>query len=281
MTTSPSRQSIPVGHFVFDVDRGAGDSKSDPVLLLHGFPQSAASWTSVAERLGTAGFETVAPNQRGYSPGARPHAVEDYRLSELTDDVLRLCDALNLDRVHLVGHDWGAIVAWHLATLAASRVSSLTAVSVPHPAAFAHAIEHEPDQREKSQYMALLRSDEAEDLLLANDAAALRIGFGDAVPADTIDQHIALLTQPGALTAALNWYRAAGEGWRTIAPVTVPTTFVWGTEDIAVSRAAADACADYVEAPYDFVVLDQVSHWIPEQVPDTLSRLILDRAQSV
>lgn len=281
MTTTPYRQSIPVGHFVFDVDRRAGDSESDTVLLLHGFPQSAASWTSVAERLGTAGFETVAPNQRGYSPGARPHAVEDYQLSELTADVLRLCDALDLGRVHLVGHDWGAIVAWNVAAVAPSRVSSLTAVSVPHPAAFAHALEHEPDQREKSQYIALLRSDAAEDLLLANDAAALRAGFGDAVPTETIDQHIAVLNQPGALTAALNWYRAAGDTWSAVAPVTVPTTFVWGTEDIAVSRAAADACADYVEGPYEFVVLDEVSHWIPEQVPDTLAPLILDRAQGV
>ncbi|WP_280293875.1 alpha/beta fold hydrolase [Nocardia abscessus] len=283
MTTTTPTFSVDVGDYRFDVHAevaSSGTAGRTVALLLHGFPQSAASWSAVAQRLTAFGIASYAPNQRGYSPGARPAAVDAYRLAELTGDIIGLCDALGLERVHLVGHDWGAIVAWSVAAAYSTRVASLTAVSVPHPAAFAQAMRSDPEQIEKSRYMALLEEPGSEEMLLADAAAALRIGFGAAVPREIAQSHIEVLSQPGAMTAALNWYRAKGQDWQEISAVRVPSTFVWGTDDIAVSRWAAERCVRHVDAPYEFLALDGVGHWIPEEVPDRLSAAIVHRIVS-
>ncbi|MFE6861815.1 alpha/beta fold hydrolase [Nocardia sp. NPDC057668] len=279
MTTATPTLLVPVGDSNFEVHRAGPVSTAQrtTALLLHGFPQSAASWHAVAQHLSAFGITSYAPNQRGYSAGARHHPVEAYRLSELVADVVGLCDALALDTVHLVGHDWGAIVAWATAAHHPDRVTSLTAVSVPHPAAFARAIGTDPEQQEMSAYLGLLEQDGTADLLLTNDAAALRLGYGDALTRETADAHIRLLSEPGAMSAALNWYRARGTSWHEVPPVTVPTTFVWGADDMAVSRSAAYGCAEHVTAPYEFVELAATGHWVPEQEPARLSTAIIHR----
>lgn len=271
-----------VGEFDFEVRIHPGAPVNEAgVLLLHGFPQSAASWDPVAARLLAHGVGSYAPEQRGYSPGARPAAVDSYRLPELRADIVGLCDALGLDRVHLVGHDWGAIVAWEVAARIPARVASLIAVSVPHPAAFAWAREHDPVQAERSGYMAFFQQPDApEELLLADECAGLRAGFGDSVPAELVARHIARLSEPGAMTAALNWYRAAGDSWGAVPAVAVPTMFVWSDADLAVARSGVDATAEYVTAEYRLEVLRGVSHWIPEEAPDVLSQLVLSHIRS-
>ncbi|WP_280423598.1 alpha/beta fold hydrolase [Nocardia carnea] len=275
-------RTVRVGALDFEVRVHPGEPvRGADVLLLHGFPQSAASWDSVSERLSARGVRSYAPEQRGYSPGARPADVASYRLSELRADIVGLCDALGLRQVHLVGHDWGAIVAWDVAARYPDRVASLTALSVPHPAAFARARENDPAQAEKSEYMTFFQQPDApEELLLANDCAGLRAGFGETVPVEQAAQHIARLREPGAMTAALNWYRASGDSWSSVPPVDVPTTFVWSDADQAVARSGVEATAEYVKAEYHLVVLEGVSHWIPEEAPDPLSRIILDRIGS-
>ncbi|WP_050064015.1 alpha/beta fold hydrolase [Rhodococcus sp. RD6.2] len=278
MTTPSKTRAVRVGDLVFDVSV-AGEAEGAPVaLLLHGFPQSSASWDLVARQLADAGVATFAPDQRGYSPGARPGDVDDYRLDALVRDVVGLCDALELNRVHLVGHDWGAIVAWAVAARHPDLVASLTALSVPHPAAFAWAIRRDPEQREKSGYMEFFQqTGPAEELLLADNAAGLRIGFGDAVPAGLADRHIRLLGEPGAMTAALNWYRAKGDDWAAVPPVGVPATFLWGSGDIAVMRSGVDRCGEFVTGEYEFVELDGVGHWLPEEVPGEVATAVLAR----
>ncbi|MGW5381944.1 alpha/beta fold hydrolase [Nocardia sp. NPDC003963] len=278
MSTEELR-TLRAGGFDFEVRvrPGARVNGAD-VLMLHGFPQSAASWGPVSELLALDGVGSAALEQRGYSPRARPVAVHSYALPELTADVLGVCDALGSDRVHLVGHDWGAIVAWNVAARHPDRVASLTAVSVPHPAAFAWARRHDPVQAEKSGYMEFFQQPEApEELLLADDCAGLRIGFGEAVPAELADRHIARLREPGAMTAALNWYRAAGDSWESVPAVQVPTTFVWGDADLAVARSGVERSADHLTGPYRLVVLEGTGHWIPEEVPGRLAQIVLER----
>nr|WP_221333672.1 alpha/beta hydrolase [Nocardia transvalensis] len=263
----------------FEVDVRGRDGDAG-VVLLHGFPQSSASWELVGDALAAHGVRSWAPNQRGYSPGARPAGIDAYRLSELTADVLALCDELSLGTVHLVGHDWGAIVAWATAARRPERVASLTAVSVPHPAAFARARVEDPVQREKSGYIEHLVRPGAEYLLTADDAAGLRLGFGAAVPPAIADRHIARLLAPNAMASALNWYRAIGGDWTAVPPVTTPSTLVWGTGDIAVARAGIDLCAEFVHADFDLLVLDDKGHWLPEEAPDELTAAILARLDS-
>jgi pimeloyl-ACP methyl ester carboxylesterase len=258
---------------VFDV-RSGGPQDAPAVLLLHGFPENAAMWEGVAPALHAAGLRTVAPDQRGYSPGARPAEVPAYAMRHVVADALGLLDALGLDRVHVLGHDWGAVVGWHLAGRHPDRVRTLTAVSVPHPAAHAAAMRDDPDQRERSGYIAVFRRPDAEDLLLADGARRLRAMFAPVDP----EPFVRPLTAPGALTGPLNWYRAMSRAdLDGLGPISVPTTYVWGTEDLAVSRVAAEGCAALVTADYRFVELPGVGHWVPELEPATVARAALAR----
>jgi pimeloyl-ACP methyl ester carboxylesterase len=268
---------IEVGGLSFDVAVG-GPERGPAVLLLHGFPENSRMWDRVVPLLHEAGLRTVAPDQRGYSPGARPAEVSAYAIGEIVGDALGLLDALDLPAAHVLGHDWGAAVGWHLAAEHPDRVRTLTAVSVPHPAAHAAAIQHDAEQQRLSAYIWVLREPEvAEARLLADDARRLRRAF-QPLPADEVDVFVRPLTEDGALTAALNWYRAMNRQDSTgLGTVAVPTTYVWGTEDAGVARAAAEGCAAYLTGEFEFVELPGVSHWAPEQVPETVARHALAR----
>jgi pimeloyl-ACP methyl ester carboxylesterase len=221
----------------------------------------------------------IAPTQRGYSPGARPVGVEHYTVDRLGSDVLALLDHFDLPSAHLVGHDWGAAVAWWTAANHADRVESLTAVSVPHSSAFSWALREDADQQARSRYIGIFRhGDSAERALLSDDSERLRAIYGDVDPA-LVDEHMRVLTEPGALTAALSWYRAMGREFTDVPPVRVPTTFVWSTADDAIGRAAAEKCAEFVTGPYRFVELDGVSHWVPEEAPDAVADEIIARVE--
>ena len=266
-------EQVRVGELRFDV-RVGGPADGPPVLLLHGFPENASMWSGVEPALHAAGLRTIAPDQRGYSPGARPDGVEAYSMHRVVADALGLLDAYGLARAHVLGHDWGAAVGWNLAGRHPDRVATLTAVSVPHPASHAAAMRDDADQQRRSGYIAVFRRPDAEDLLLAEDARRLRAMFGQAPAEDFVRP----LTEPGALTGPLNWYRAMSRrDLDGLGAITVPTTYVWGTEDLAVGRAAAEDCANHVSADYRFVELPGVSHWVPEQEPATVARLALER----
>ncbi|MET8043113.1 alpha/beta fold hydrolase [Micromonospora sp. NPDC005215] len=263
----------------FEVTAG-GPSDGVPVLLLHGFPQHSGEWDDVVPALHAAGLRTYALDQRGYSPGARPTAVADYRIPELVADVVAVLDALGLDAVHLVGHDWGAIVAWAVAAGHPDRVRTLTAVSVPHPAAMAYALTNDGQQKARSSYITVFRKPgTAEKVLLAWHATALRRLLGGVGDGPRVDRYAAPMREPGVLTAALNWYRAMSRAdLAGVGPVAVPTTYVWSDRDVAIGRTAAEACAANVTGAYHFVRLPGVSHWIPDTAPGPLAEAILARA---
>lgn len=265
---------IPTENGTFDA-LTAGEPDGRPVLLLHGFPEAAIQWSEQLPVLAEAGCRAVAPDQRGYSPGARPENVFDYRVEALVDDVLAIADQLGWQRFDLVGHDWGAAVSWAVAAFHPDRVRSLTAVSVPHPDPFGQAVREDEDQAQRSGYMQVFQSKSAEKALLDEGAKKLRSIYERRVPAEHVEDYVRRLSEPGALTAALNWYRAMRYSGR-IGPVRVPTLYVWSTEDAAVGSTAAFACEEYVQAPYRFEMLEDVSHWVPEETPETMSRLILE-----
>jgi pimeloyl-ACP methyl ester carboxylesterase len=262
--------------FVFDA-LADGPADGRLVVLLHGFPQTSWSWRRVMAPLAAAGYRVVAPDQRGYSPGARPEDASAYRMPLLVADVVGMLDALGADRADVVGHDWGAAVAWQVAARHPDRVRTLTPVSVPHPLAFVEALRTDEDQRERSQYMQLFRSvGDAEHLLLGDDAAGLRSVFGET-PGVDMDRYVALMREPGVLTKCLNWYRAQDlADIEDVGPTTVPTLYVWSDNDAALGPWAAHATASHVTAPYRFEVLPGVSHWIPEEAPDQLATWILE-----
>jgi pimeloyl-ACP methyl ester carboxylesterase len=266
---------------VFDV-RDGGPAGGEPVVLLHGFPQDAAAWTAVADRLHDAGLRTLAADQRGYSPGARPSGRAAYRLRELTGDVLALLDAAELGSAHVVGHDWGGIVGWALAAGHPERVRTLTALSVPHPAAMARAFVTS-DQALRSWYVGLFQLPVLpERLLLAGDGAALRrMLLTSGLPSDLAGHYVRRMQEPGALSAALAWYRALPLDARDpVGTVRVPTLHLWSTRDFALGRTATEQTRRFVDAPYRLEVLEGLPHFIPELAPDRVAELVTQHVRA-
>lgn len=275
MSTDPRTTQVEHDGLTFDIALdGPGDGV--PVLLLHGFPQTSRSWRGVTDRLAAAGLATAAPDQRGYSPGARPAAVEAYATELIAGDALAVADALGWDTFHLVGHDWGSSVAWWLAGHHPERLRSLVAVSVPHLAAYGWALRHDAEQQEAAAYVGMLREVGSEERLRADDGAWLREAYAGLpeMEAAYYRRHFTR-TDPGALEAGVNWYRAMSGGLGRLPAVTVPTTYVWSTGDRFLTRAGALRCGEHVAAPFTYEELGGVSHWIPDERPGTVASAVL------
>ena len=283
MSSELEQFDIEVGELTFSA-RAAGPVDGRLVLFLHGFPQTSWSWRNQLAALGDAGYRAVAPDQRGYSAGARPEGAEHYRMEHLVADVLAIADKLGGHRFDLVGHDWGGAVAWQFAGRYGTRLRSLTVVSTPHPKAFTSSLRDEnADQSTRSGYMEFFQQpDVPEQMFLNDNAAGLRGLFAaSGLPESDAEEYVRVLTQPYAMTAALNWYRGASIGdVRNMGAVKTPTMYVWSTNDVALGREAAEATADHVEGPYRFEVLDGVSHWIAEEVPEQFNAMLLEHLEA-
>jgi pimeloyl-ACP methyl ester carboxylesterase len=249
-------------------------------MLLHGFPQTGLVWQRQIAALAEQGCRVVAPDQRGYSPGARPSRPEHYRMNHLVDDVVAIAEQLGWAAFDLIGHDWGGAVAWWTAHAHPGRLRTLTVVSTPHPGALATTLRTDEDQRTRSHYMIDWRETPAtEERMLAHGARELRSLYAGKVPQDSVEAYVRHLSRPGALTAALNWYRA-GRPDRTIGVIDVPTLYVWSTHDSAFGPTAAQETRRWVSGPYRFEILQGVSHWVPEEAPETLSGLMLQHLRA-
>ncbi|MFE0258001.1 alpha/beta fold hydrolase [Streptomyces sp. NPDC059010] len=215
----------------------SGPPEGRPVLLLHGFPQTGLVWRQQIAALAAHGYRVVAHDQRGYSPGARPPAARGLPHRPSRRRRGRVTEEPGWAAFDLVGHDWGGAVAWWTADAHPDRVRTLTVVSTPHPGALATTLRTDQDQRERSRYMIDWRETPAtEERMLANDAQELRAFHAGKVPQDSAEAYVRHLSQPGALTAALNWFRA-GRPDNAIGVIDVPTVYVWSTEDSAFGPA--------------------------------------------
>jgi pimeloyl-ACP methyl ester carboxylesterase len=271
--------TITLGEHVFDA-LATGPADGEFVLLLHGYPEFADCWTEELAALGAAGYRAVAVDQRGYSPGARPTEIADYVVDNLVADALGFADSQGADRFHLVCHDWGGIVGWALAGSHSDRLKSFTVLATPHPQALHAAVRSDQDQYDRLGYVRFFRAQVggAEQALLADDAARLRGAYGGRVSDELVARNVARFAEPGTLTAALSWYRAVATDDLNIPAgrVSAPTLFVWGSEDVALGRVAAESTKDWVDGPYRFVELDGTSHWLPEESADKVIPLLLD-----
>ena len=265
----------------FDVEVG-GSVHGEPVLLLHGFPQTAVMWGPLAGGLRDLGYRTVAPDQRGYSPGARPRGVRAYRLEELAGDAAAFAAEAGGGPVHVIGHDWGGAVAWSLATGYPELVRTITTISGPHLRAYLTAVRR-TRQVLASWYVPLFQVPGVAERVLDPDSAAgrrrllrmLRLAGHEAADAR---RDVALLDRK-ALAAGLAWYRAAAlpsPGRRRQGTAAAPALLLWGDRDTAVLRAAVELSAAYTTGPSRVDVLTGVTHWAPDQAPDRLLPLIAD-----
>ena len=265
-----------------------GPPDGDLFILLHGFPEGAESWSRQLGPLAAAGCLTVALDLRGYGLSDAPEGVESYRIDHLVEDVRWMIKAFGRPAAHVAGHDWGAIVAWFFAGRHPEMTKTLTALSVPHPAALVAASRDDADQQQRSRYVALfLLEGKAEHVLEDDEYRRLRAMFAigpnpDAVPSKVIDHFIRSLSRPGRLTAALNYYRAnlsqSGGAWEAlteIGPIVSPTVLLWGDQDPALGKWAVEATAQHVQGDYRLEVLEGAGHWLQFERPAEVSRALV------
>lgn len=266
---------------MFDVSVD-GVADAPLVLMLHGFGVSRYFWHGQLPALAKAGYFAVAPNQRGYSAGARPDPGDHahYRVDNLIGDVFALVDALGHagGSFHLVGHDWGASLAWQIADQSPDRLASLTILSRPHPLAFNRALAlPDGEQARRSGHHTRFLAPTAGPEILADDAKWLRTRLtANGVPQVAIERHLSVIGNPPAMEAALAWYRARGVRHQPTDPTRVPTLYLWGDADDTVGRAAAEGTRDFIAAPYQFEVLPGVGHYAADQNPDRVNGLLLE-----
>ncbi len=264
----------------------SGPESGDLVLFLHGFPQTRYTWRTEMDAIAALGYRCCAYDQRGYSEGARPEAIEAYRPEEMIADAIAIAEALGYRRFHVVGHDWGGQIAWCLAALHEEHVVSLSVISRPHPAAFIQALANDPAQTSRSGHHKKFQDLGAADELLANDAVELRdmyVKWG-GVPADDANAYLATLGQRAALNAAINWYRAVQDttiNFAELPAISVPTLYVWGTGDTTVGEMAAEGTVDRVTGPYQFVRLPDVGHFVTDEVPGRYTELLETHLQTL
>jgi pimeloyl-ACP methyl ester carboxylesterase len=249
------------------------DGAGDPVLLLHGWPDSSALWRHQVPALTGSGYRVITPDLRGFGRSERPAEKDKYKLSASVADVAAVLDDLGITAVHLVGHDWGAAVAWLAAAYLPHRVRTLTVLSVPHPLA-AQTLR----QREMAWYQLFFQFDDIAEATIADrDWALLRDwarGYKD------IDRAVENLSRPGALTASLNWYRAnlaprmPGPPPR-LPPVTAPTLAIWSDGDRYLDGARVRASGEFVSGRWRYEEIAGATHWIPLDAPERLNDLLL------
>ena len=285
--TGISQVTVETTNFTFE-GLVSGPATGEPVVLLHGFPSTSYQWRSQLQALADAGFRAFAPNQRGYSPDARPDGVNAYTYDLLAQDVFDIADALGWEKFHLVGHDWGAFVSWAAAGIAPSRILTLTPISVPHPEAFAEALaDPDGEQAQMSSYMEFFRSSGSEHTFLDNEAELLKSIYSSAgLSEKEMEPYLEVLGTPDALGAALNWYRAnsflgnstdAIVARRTEIPDTiVPTMFIWSDQDTALGRQGAELTENFVSSDYRFEVIEEVNHWVTEVAAEQVNHLLLE-----
>jgi pimeloyl-ACP methyl ester carboxylesterase len=252
------------------------EGEGKPVVLLHGWPDCGRLWRNQVPALRDAGYQVIVPDLRGYGDSDKPDDVDAYAIPFLAGDVLGVLDHLGIERAHVVGHDWGAALAWAIAAFAPERVDHLVVLSVGHPSSFVDA---GLPQREKSWYMLLFQHQGiAEQWLSDNDWANFR-EWGQHPDADAVIEE---LTTTGSLTPGLNWYRAnlppesmVGPGLE-VPPVKAPTMGVWSTDDIALLEEQMTGSSKYVEGSWRYERVDGAGHWMQLEQPDTVNRLLID-----
>jgi pimeloyl-ACP methyl ester carboxylesterase len=253
-----------------------GPENGTPVMLLHGFPDTGRLWSKQIGPLTEAGFRLIVPDQRGYGRSDKPAEVDAYNLLLLAADAGAILEQVGVEKAHVVGHDWGAAVAWGVASFAPEKVDRLVVLSVGHPLSFVGA---GFEQREKSWYMLLFQFEGIAEQWLAGDGWANFRAWSRHPDDDAV---IAELEANGSLTPGLNWYRANVHPRILIEPplelpkVSVPTMGVWSTGDFALTERQMTGSSEFVAAPWRYERLDGPGHWMQWEAADEVNALLLD-----
>ncbi len=258
---------------------GGLKNNGDTVVLLHGFPETSRMWMKLIKILDENGFKVIAPDQRGYSKGARPEKINDYNVTNLTNDVFNIVDAFGLDKFHLVGHDWGSAVGWTVSAFNKDRVLSYSALSVPHVDAFSNAIVNDDIQTKKSYYIDLFKIKYLPEFYFKVFNFWNLKKILSSSDEDEIESYLEVFKQKNALKSALNWYRASSFGKsKKIGDIYVPTLMIYGTKDMAIGEKGVDETEKFIKSYYRLKKIDS-SHWLIQDSFDVVSKEIIDHVK--
>ena len=262
----------------------AGPKSGIPVLLLHGFPEFWYGWRKQIPALAQAGCRVIVPDQRGYNLSDKPKGIKAYRAEALVEDICGLIDALEYEKVNLVGHDWGAIIAWMLAIKHAERLHHLGIINVPHPAIMRRFLARDFEQMRRSLYALFFQLPWLPEMILRADHwrvaanSLCRTSNKNAFTQEDIEKYKEAWSQPGAMTAMLNWYRAAIWYRPQIANdmrVHVPTLMLWGVNDVALTYRMARPSIDYCDEG-NLTFFPDATHWVQHEEAEDLNHTLID-----
>ena len=262
----------------------AGPKSGVPVILLHGFPEFWYGWRNQIPALAEAGCRVIVPDQRGYNLSDKPKGVKNYDVFTLVNDIIGLIDALGYEKVNLVGHDWGAAVAWMLAILHPERLHKLGIMNVPHPAVVRRFLTRDPEQIRRSWYVFFFQLPWIPEAGMKQDdwrgaSRALR-GSGKihTFSNEDIEKYKEAWSQPGAMTSMINWYRALIRHAPKLPQdtrVKVRTLMMWGMKDFALSHRMARPSMDHVDEG-DLIFFPEATHWVQHDEADAVNHYLID-----
>tara|TARA_B110000240_G_scaffold30853_1_gene32964 strand:+ start:1767 stop:2642 length:876 start_codon:yes stop_codon:yes gene_type:complete len=253
----------------------------DTVILLHGFPETSRMWHKLIKVLDSKNYKVIAPDQRGYSKGARPLKISDYKINKLSKDIINIASAFNANKFHLIGHDWGAAIGWVLSSMFKEKIISYSALSVPHLDAFSHAMSSDKIQKKKSYYIKLFRIKFFPELYFKMFSFRNLKTLWKSSDKEEIEAYLKVFSQKNALKTMLHWYRATNlRSTRKIGEILVPTLMIYGTKDMAIGEKAVDETAKYIKANYSIKKMHS-SHWLIQDSFDKVSENILNHLKNL
>jgi len=267
---------VSVDELTFTCRVSGMENTGDAVILLHGFPETSRMWHDLIPVLVSEGFKVVAPDQRGYSPGARPPKISDYSIDELSQDILDIADAFQFEKFHLIGHDWGSAVGWVTVAFHSERVISWTALSVPHLDAFFEAMNNNPEQQRKSQYIIFFKKAIFPELYFKIFGYKYLKDIWRKSSKEEIEKYLEVFKQKGALKSSLNWYRANMKNDdKSIGDISAPTLIIYGLKDMAIGEESVDESVKYLKGYYKIEKLE-TGHWLIQESFEAISKSIIN-----
>ncbi len=261
----------------------AGPKSGIPVVLLHGFPENWRCWIRQLPALVDAGFRVILPDQRGYNLSDKPKGIKNYCVDELVKDILGLIAALEYEKVNLVGHDWGAIVAWMFAYQHPERLQRLGILNVPHPLVMRRFVQRDFEQMRRSWYAFFFQLPWLPEMGMRADdwRGAVRVlrgsGLVHTFTNEDIEKYKEAWSQPGAMTAMINWYRAVRYPLRLPdeMQIRVPTLMMWGMKDVALTHRMARPSIDHCDDG-NLILFPDATHWVQRDAADEVNHYLID-----
>ena len=261
--------------FTFTCRVGGMENYKETIFLLHGFPETSRMWNNLMNVLENEGYRIIAPDQRGYSKGARPSQVSDYTIDKLSQDVINIANEFNIDRFHLVGHDWGSAVGWYIVSKFSDRVITWTAMSVPHLDAFTNSMMNDKVQQTKSEYIKFFRIPILPELYFKIFSYKNLKSIWNLSSKSEVVSYLETFRQRGALKSALNWYRANLKNENNlIGDIHIPTLIIFGIHDMAIDVISVNNSENFLKGRYKIEKLN-AGHWLIQESFDKVSNSIL------